>query len=78
MNFSPDSTANLPPRTCPSSNNHARHRLQLPLAAAAGRRRRHGPQRSPGGPKEVGRPIRGHSFDNIKYNEQKNGAMRPA
>jgi CspA family cold shock protein len=29
-----DRTANLPPRTCPPSNNHARHRLQLPLGAA--------------------------------------------
>ncbi len=35
MIFSPDRTANLPPRTCPSSNNHARHRLQLRLGAAA-------------------------------------------
>ena len=33
MSFSPDRTENLPPRTCPSSNNHARHRLQLPLGA---------------------------------------------
>ncbi len=37
MSFSPDRTLNLPPRACPSSNNHARHRLRLPLGAAAAR-----------------------------------------
>ena len=28
MSFSPDRTANLRPRTCPSSSNHARRRLR--------------------------------------------------
>ena len=70
MSFSPDRTANLRPRTCPSSNNHARHRLQLPLGAVAARRRRRGLQRLSDGPKEAGGPIRGHSFDNDKYDEQ--------
>ena len=70
MSFSRDRTANLPPRTSPSSNNHARRRLRLPLGAAAARRRRRDLQRSLGGLKEVGGPIRGHSFDNDKYDEQ--------
>jgi hypothetical protein len=70
MSFSPERTANLPLRTCPSSNNHARHRLQLPLGAAAARRRRCDHQRSSDGPKEAGGPNRRLAFDNIKYNEQ--------
>ncbi len=69
MSFSPDSKANLPPKTCPSSIDHVRHRLQLPLGRSP----------RPVGdatfsdcdvPKETGEPIRGLAFDNMKYNEQ--------
>jgi hypothetical protein len=70
MSFNPDRAANRPPRTCPSSNSLARHRLQLPLGAAAARRRRCDHQRSSDGSKEVGGPNRRLAFDNIKYNEQ--------
>ena len=77
MTFNPDRTANRGLRTCPSSNNHARHRLQLPLGAAAARRGRCDLQRLSYGPKEAGGPIRRHSFDNSKYNNNGiNGAMR--
>jgi hypothetical protein len=65
MSFSPDRTANLPPRIYPSSSNHAKHRLQLPLGAVVARRRRRDLERSSDGPKGAGGAIRRHSFDNI-------------
>ena len=55
MSFSPDETANLPPRTCPSSSNHVRHRLPLRLGAVAAHRRRHDLQRSSDGAKRAAR-----------------------
>ncbi len=69
MSFSPDRTANLPPRTCPSSNNHLRHRLQLPLGAvhlAVG----DATFNDSDVPKEAEGSICRLAFDNMKYNEQ--------
>jgi hypothetical protein len=64
MSFSPDRTANRPPRTCPSTTNHARRRLQRPLGAVAAGYRKRALERSRCG------PVRTHSRDSNQYIEK--------
>jgi hypothetical protein len=76
MTFRLDRTANLPPRTCPSSTNYPRHRLQPPVGG--GRRsslamRRlviASRERSSTRPKETGGAIRRQSLEDSRDGEQ--------
>ena len=84
MSFRPDRTANLPPRTCPSSTNHPRHRPP-PTPVGGGRRSSLAMRRlttvrrewSSTRPNETGGPVRRQSFDDSGDGEQLHqGAMR--